>query len=98
MLAPALGQRAGVDRVEADLVDQLGDDSLRLLVVAGERDAEPVCSASRAAASSQSSSANLLPQMRNRMIQEEARTERKGFRVGGGSGTGELAWLQRGGR
>lgn len=42
MLAPALGERARVDRVEADLVDQLRDGSLRLLVVARDRDTEPL--------------------------------------------------------
>src|SRR5207253_5856626 len=42
MLAPALRERAGVDSVEADLVDQLRDCSLRLLVVARDRDTEPL--------------------------------------------------------
>ena len=34
VLTPALRERAGVDRVEAELVDQPRDCSLRLLVVA----------------------------------------------------------------
>jgi hypothetical protein len=42
MLAPAPGERAGVDGVEADLFDQLRDGSLRLLVVARDRDTEPL--------------------------------------------------------
>src|SRR5262249_50226325 len=34
--------RAGVDRVEADLVDQLRHGALRVFVVARDRDAEPL--------------------------------------------------------
>src|ERR671919_835551 len=40
VLATTLGERAGVNRVEADLIDQLGHDPLGLLVVARDRDAE----------------------------------------------------------
>src|SRR5215207_211656 len=42
MLAATLCKRAGVDRVETDLVDQLRHRSLRLLVVPGDRDADPL--------------------------------------------------------
>jgi hypothetical protein len=41
MLASALGERAGVDGVEADLVDQLRDGSLSLLV-SRDRNTEPL--------------------------------------------------------
>jgi hypothetical protein len=37
VLASAFGERAGIDRIEADLVDQLRHRSLRLLVVRGAR-------------------------------------------------------------
>src|SRR5262245_36554515 len=40
MLASTVGERARVDRVEADLVDQLCDRSLRLRVIAGEGEAD----------------------------------------------------------
>jgi hypothetical protein len=38
VLAAALDEAAGVDRVEADLLDERGDDGLGALVVARDRD------------------------------------------------------------
>src|SRR5450759_3602603 len=40
VLAPALGEGARVDSLEADLVDQPGHDSFGLLVVSRDRDAD----------------------------------------------------------
>jgi hypothetical protein len=41
MFAPTLAERASLDGVETDLVDQLRDGSLGFGVVARDRDTEP---------------------------------------------------------
>ena len=47
VLTPALSERAGVDRIEADLVDQPRHRLLRLLVIARDGDAHTVGIAGR---------------------------------------------------
>src|SRR5262245_35819773 len=48
MLPAAFGERSGVDRVEADLVDELRHRLLRLLVIPGEGNAQAPLVAGRA--------------------------------------------------